>query len=69
MSVTLDKPNQVSWHNGNQDKRYSVALEFCGYETPRYVVRFWGHWISSHRLESAAWNAGQTHKDSRTMDS
>lgn len=68
MSVTLDKRTCVSWHNGNQDKRYSVALEFCGYETPRYVARFCGDWISSHRMETEAWTAGQVHKDARTMD-
>lgn len=29
------------------DSRYSIDLEFCGYETPHYVVRFCGDWVGS----------------------
>lgn len=27
------------------DRRYSVSLEWCGYERRRYVARFCGEWI------------------------
>ena len=66
MSITLEKITQASWSDGTRDKRYSVTLEWCGYETPRYVVRFCGEWISCHRGKTAAWNAAQAHKDNRT---
>lgn len=28
-----------------EDKRYTVALEFCGYPEARYVVRFCDKWL------------------------
>lgn len=49
--------------DGTQDTRYTVAREYCGYETPRQVARYCGHWISSHETESAAWAAAQRHKN------
>lgn len=33
---------------------YSVNREYCGYVFPRYVLRFWGDWVSSHETEEAA---------------
>ncbi len=28
-----------------KDRRYSIAQEYCGYDTPRWVVRFCDDWI------------------------
>lgn len=64
MSVTLNKTRAGVRHSdGTRDKRYAVAREYCGHETPRQVARFCGHWISSHETESAAWAAAQRHKN------
>jgi hypothetical protein len=30
---------------GKKDKRYTIALEYCGYVEPRYVLRFCDRWI------------------------
>ena len=27
------------------DPRYSIAQEYCGHDTPRWVVRFCGDWV------------------------
>ena len=63
MSVTLNKARAGVRHSdGTQDERYTVAREYCGYETPRQVARFCGHWISSHQTTAAAWAAAQRHK-------
>lgn len=36
------------------DPRYTVFLEYCGDEVPRYVARFCGEWISKHAIERQA---------------
>lgn len=42
------------------DGRYTVTVEHCGYETPRYVFRFCGGFRSAHETkreaETAAWD-------------
>jgi len=30
----------------NNDGRYSLNLEYCGYSKPKYVVRFLGIWVA-----------------------
>lgn len=36
------------------DKRYSINLEYCGYEEPRYVLRFCDEWVDSFAFYSSA---------------
>ena len=52
------------------DGRYTVTLEHCGYETPRYVFRFCGGFKSAHETqfeaETAAWDYhGERMRDMR----
>jgi hypothetical protein len=36
------------------DPRYSIDLEWCGYDTPRFAVRFCGNWVGqSSKLKLA----------------
>jgi len=53
---------------GGIDRRYSVALEYCGRETPRHVARFCGDWISQHETESAAARACREHATAREIE-
>ena len=36
------------------DSRYSIDLEWCGYESPRYVLRFCDEWVECFQFKSAA---------------
>ena len=36
------------------DNRYTITREWCGHETPMYVVRFCGEWLSCHEHKCAA---------------
>lgn len=36
------------------DKRYTITLEYCGYEKPRYVLRFCDEWVESFQFKSGA---------------
>lgn len=36
------------------DRRYRIALEFCGRSEPRYVVRFCDEWIGQSRTRAGA---------------
>ena len=36
------------------DKRYTITLEYCGYEKPKYVLRFCDDWIDCFTFKSAA---------------
>lgn len=60
--MTLDVPDKTTYifiidiRNGvtemttypiAKDRRYSIAAEYCGYETPRYVLRFCGEFVAS----------------------
>ena len=47
------------------DKRYSIELEFCGYSTPRYVVRFCGKWIDQSVSKQTAIAAAVDHNINR----
>lgn len=33
-----------------RDKRYRIAKEFCGYDRPRFVLRFCGEFIESSQF-------------------
>lgn len=35
----------ITHDNGKIDCRYEITSEFCGYETPRYVLRYCGEFI------------------------
>jgi hypothetical protein len=35
------------FHPIANDRRYSIALEYCGHEKPLYVLRFCGEFIAS----------------------
>ena len=39
------------------DKRYSIAREYCGYDTPRWVVRFCGDWVGQSSSQQGARSA------------
>jgi len=36
------------------DVRYQIALEWCGYDRPRWVARFCGDWIGQSIARSSA---------------
>jgi hypothetical protein len=36
------------------DGRFSIRLEWCGYETPRWVARFCERWIGQRGTEAEA---------------
>jgi|AACY02.2.fsa_nt_gi hypothetical protein len=40
--------------NLRSDKRYTVTREWCGYESPMWVVRFCDEWVSCHKYRDAA---------------
>lgn len=46
--------NPIRHDNGKIDARYSIALEYCGYEKPRYVARFCDEWIGQSAFYSSA---------------
>lgn len=33
--------------DGTTDKRYTIRPEFCGYEQPRYVLRYCGEYVAN----------------------
>jgi hypothetical protein len=36
------------------DRRYTITLEWCGYERPRWVVRFCGDWCGQRATRREA---------------
>ena len=40
--------------NLRSDNRYTINREWCGHETPMWVVRFCDEWISCHKTKGAA---------------
>lgn len=40
---------------------YRVNEEYCGYDTPRHVLRLWGEWLSTHETYDAAILAAMEH--------
>ncbi len=47
------------------DKRYTIAREFCGYPTKRWVARFCGEWIGQGSHKSDAIMHIVAHRDER----
>jgi len=41
----MTKQHPITHDGGTIDKRYSITLEYCGYEEPRHVARFCDDWI------------------------
>jgi hypothetical protein len=48
-----------------RDKRYTIAKEFCGYATARYVARSCGEWIGQDINKSDATMLCVAHADKR----
>jgi hypothetical protein len=36
------------------DARYSIDLEWCGFDKPKYVLRFCDEWVDCFQSKSAA---------------
>lgn len=49
------------------DPRYTIALEYCGYDTPRWVVRFCGDWIGQATTRVKAREMATEHKYEREV--
>lgn len=49
------------------DKRYSIALEYCGYAKRRWVVRFCGEWIGTGKNRADAEAIARQHTAARTL--
>lgn len=49
-----DNSNPIRHESGNIDRRYSIDLEYCGYEKPHYVARFCDEWIGQSAFYSSA---------------
>lgn len=47
------------------DKRYTIQREFTGAESPQWVVRFCGEWLSAHSKRPEALRFAQDHQESR----
>lgn len=37
-----------------RDRRYRIALEWCGYAKPRLVIRFCGEWVGQAQAREGA---------------
>ena len=47
------------------DRRYTITSEYCGYDTPRWVVRFCGDWVGQHRSRLGAREIQKEHSAAR----
>lgn len=47
------------------DERYTLNLEYCGYEKPRYVMRFCGEWLGQAETKNDAAMFYIAHSDER----
>ncbi len=47
------------------DRRYTLRLEFCGYATARYVVRFCGEWVGQAATKAEASELRNTFESGR----
>lgn len=45
------------------DRRFTIAKEFCGYSTPRYVARFCGEWLGQAETRAEARLIAINHKE------
>lgn len=57
-------PHPVT-QSGKPDKRYCIALEHCGHDRPRYVLRFCDEFIFSTISYSAAAMRAVGHNQAR----
>lgn len=48
-----------------QDKRYSINKEYCGYKTKRFVLRFCGDFIASSENENLCYYLAIKHNKER----
>jgi hypothetical protein len=48
-----------------KDKRYSIALEWCGHEKPMHVVRFCDRWVGCAINKTAAQRLANEHARQR----
>lgn len=55
-------------HPIKNDARYTIAREFCGYPTRRWVARFCGEWIGQGKLPVDAIMLCVAHWDNRQRD-
>lgn len=47
------------------DKRYTINLEFCGYSTKKYVLRFCNEYINNYIYYNSAYKAYIKHNENR----
>jgi hypothetical protein len=47
------------------DKRYNIAREYCGHDTPRWVARFCGEWVGQHKTQQGARDIAIEHATER----
>ena len=47
------------------DERYTIALEYCGYESPHYVVRFCGDYLGNSEIAFEAESLAIQHNRER----
>ena len=50
------------------DRRYTITSEYCGYDTPRWVVRFCGDWVGQHRSRLGAREIQKEHSAARLKE-
>lgn len=63
MPVTNQKiPRIIDSENIKKDSRYTITLEYCGYETPMQVLRFCDEWVACFDMPDKALQAGVKHK-------
>ena len=48
-----------------QDKRFTLNKEYCGYSKPLFCVRFFGEFISSHADKNDAYRAAVEYNKNR----
>lgn len=51
-----------------EDKRYTIALEWCGWPERRYVVRFCGDWVGQDPTKAGAAMIYIAHADKRQRE-
>lgn len=50
------------------DARYTIALEYCGCQEPRWVARFCGDWVGQDKYKSGAIMLCVAYADKREME-
>lgn len=66
MSIeTTHKRELTMYRPIRTDDRYTINLEYCGYDTPRHVLRFCGEFIASSISKSSMVVRAVGHKAER----